>query len=360
MSTSPEVADLAPQIARISSGGILSPEEAEEAFQRIMEGRVSPVQMAGFLVALQTRGVSPGEVAGGVRALRRAMIPVPATEPETLVDTCGTGGGVVSTFNVSTAAALVAAGGGVRVAKHGNRSFTSRSGSADVLEALGVRIDLSPEAMSSVLAEVGIVFMFAPLLHPAMRHVGPVRRELRIPTVMNLLGPLTNPAGARRQVVGVADPALLPLVAASLKELGHIRAMVVHGEAGMDEISPLGPTRVAWLDGDELREERVEPEHLGLRRVASADRALAGGSPEENARLIEAVLTGREAGSPRTLVLLNAAAAFHVAGAVSDLKEGAEKAAEVLDSGAAHRALEALREASGRYAPPRGPEEPSA
>jgi len=358
MSTSPEDADLSPQIDRISSGGILSSGEAEDAFHRIMEGRVSTVQIAGFLVALRTRGVSPGEVAGGVRALRRAMIPVPATEPETLVDTCGTGGGVVSTFNVSTAAALVAAGGGVRVAKHGNRSFTSRSGSADVLEALGVRIELTPEAMSAVLAEVGIVFMFAPLLHPAMRHVGPVRRELRIPTIMNLLGPLTNPAGARRQVVGVADPVLLPLVAASLKELGHIRAMVVHGEAGMDEISPLGPTRVAWLDGDELREERVEPKDLGLRRLASSDSAMAGRSPEENARVIEAVLTGREAGSPRTLVLLNAAAAFHVAGAVSDLREGADKAAEVLDSGAAHRALEALREASQRHGATKGPEAP--
>jgi anthranilate phosphoribosyltransferase len=346
MDHTPSPADLLAEIARISSGEILSADEAESAFHRIMGGGVSPVQMAAFLVALRTRGVAPVEVAGGVRALRRAMIPVVASDPDSLVDTCGTGGGQISTFNVSTAAALVAAGGGVRVAKHGNRSFTSRSGSADVLEALGVRIDLSPEEMSRVLGEVGIVFMFAPLLHPAMRHVGPVRRELRLPTIMNLLGPLTNPAGARRQVVGVSDPSLLPLVAGALKELGHLRAMVVHGEAGMDEISPLGTTRIAWVDEGGLVEQRVEPEELGVERVSPADVALAGGSPEENASVIQQILEGRLKGAGRTLVILNAAAAFHVSGMAADLREGAALAADSLDSGSALRSLEALRASS--------------
>ena len=233
------------------------------------------------------------------------------------------------------------------MAKHGNRSFTSRSGSADVLEALGVRIDLTPEAMSRILAEVGIVFMFAPLLHPAMRHVGPVRRELRIPTIMNLLGPLTNPAGARRQVVGVSDPALVPLVVGALRELGHLRALVVHGDPGMDEVSSLGPSRILVLEGGEISEERVTPEELGLPAGDPSNAAdLAGGSPEDNARVIRAVLEGKERGAPRSLVLLNAAAAFQVAGHVATLREGVERGAEALDSGAALRVLEALREAS--------------
>jgi anthranilate phosphoribosyltransferase len=346
VSESASGADLAPVIERIASGDTLSAEEAESAFHAIMEGEVSPVQVAGFLVALRTRGVAPSEVAGGVRALRRAMIPVHFADPDVLVDTCGTGGGRVSTFNVSTAAALVAAGAGVPVAKHGNRSFTSRSGSADVLEALGVRIDLTPEAMGEVLERAGIVFMFAPLLHPAMRHVGPVRRELKIATIMNLLGPLTNPAGARRQVVGVADPALVPLVVAALQELGHLRALVVHGEPGMDEVSPLGITRVARLEEGRWQQEAVEPRELGVDPGTVDPVALAGGSPEENAARIEAVLRGEERGAPRTLVLINAAAALDVAGKVDSLREGVEMAEEVLDSGAAAAALDRLRDAS--------------
>lgn len=346
MSESVSGADLAPVIERIASGGVLSAQEAENAFHAIMEGEVSPVQVAGFLVALRTRGVAPSEVAGGVRALRRAMIPVPFADPDRLVDTCGTGGGQVSTFNVSTAAAFVAAGAGVPVAKHGNRSFTSRSGSADVLEALGVRIDLPPEAMAEVLDRAGIVFMFAPLLHPAMRHVGPVRRELRMATIMNLLGPLTNPAGARRQVVGVADPALVPLVVAALQELDHHRALVVHGEPGMDEVSPLGITRLARLRGGRWSEEQVDPRELGVEPERVDRRSLAGGSPEENAIRIEAVLRGEDRGDARTLVLINAAAALDVAGKVESLPEGVQMAAEVLDSGAAAGALSRLRETS--------------
>jgi anthranilate phosphoribosyltransferase len=275
--------------------------------------------------------------------MRKAMVRVPASEPQELVDTAGTGGGRVTTFNISTAAALVAAGAGVRVAKHGNRSFTSRSGSADVLEALGVAIDLPPERMGEVLEEAGIVFMFAPLLHPAMRHVAPVRRGLGITTLMNVLGPLTNPAGARRQVVGVADPRLLGLVVRALAELGHIRALVVHGAPGMDEISPAGHTRVAELSEEGIREYEITPADLGADE--SVLEGLRGGEPEENARIIEGVLDGRD-GAPRNAVILNAAAAIYVAGKTSTLAGAADLAVEAIGSGAARDALERLRRAT--------------
>ncbi len=343
-------AGLGALIARVVSGVDLSETEAEAAFRAVMSGEATPVQMAALLAALRTKGHAPSEVAGGVRALRAAMIPVSAPtggDHPPLVDTCGTGGGGVTTFNISTAAALVAAGAGVRVAKHGNRSFTSRSGSADVLEALGVGIQLTPEAMARILDEAGIVFMFAPLLHPAMRHVGPVRRELGIPTIMNVLGPLTNPAGVRRQVVGVSDPGLVPLLVEALAALGHEHALVVHGEAGLDEVSALGPTAVAELVGGEVRHARVTPEELGLERTTPDE--IAGGTPEENARIIEEVLGGTRGGGARTVTLMNAAAALLVAGVASDLVEGVERAAHSVDSGAARARLEALREASARY-----------
>ena len=296
-------------------------------------------------MGMRTRGILPGEVAGGVRALRRAMVPVPAGEPEELTDTCGTGGGTLTTFNISTAASLVAAGAGVRIAKHGNRSFTSRSGSADVLEALGVKIELSPEGMGQVLREVGIVFMFAPLLHPAMRHVAAVRRELGITTIMNLLGPLTNPAGARRQMVGVAEPGILWLIVEALRELGHKRALVVHGSPGMDELSPLGPTQVAELREDgTIQEGMLTPGQLGFSSISAA--ALAGGSPQENALIIQRVLRGEDRGGARAAVLLNAAGAIYVAGKAESLPEGLETARESLDSEAGFGKLEALREAS--------------
>lgn len=274
------------------------------------------------------------------------MIPVGSADPGLLVDTAGTGGGSVTTFNISTAAALVAAGAGVRMAKHGNRSFSSRSGSADVLEALGVTIQLGPERMSEVLDEVGIVFMFAPLLHPAMRHVGPIRRGLGVPTVMNLLGPLTNPAGARRQVVGVSDPALMELVVGGLRALDHAHALVVHGEPGMDELSPSGASRVLELRGGEVSERTVTPESLGLRSGPLDE--LAGGEPDDNARIIRGVLGTQIGGAARTAVLMNAGAAIHVSGQVGGLEAGVERAAESIDSGAALEALEALIEATGR------------
>ncbi|MEX0980059.1 MAG: anthranilate phosphoribosyltransferase, partial [Gemmatimonadota bacterium] len=316
----PSGIDLPSIIARASSGAVLSSLEAEEAFHRIMEGDATHAQMTELLVALRDRGAAPGEVAGGVRALRRAMIPVRSDAPDELVDTCGTGGGTTTTFNISTAAAFVAAGAGVRVAKHGNRSFSSRSGSADVLEALGVRIELEPAEMERALAEAGIVFMFAPLLHPAMRHIGPVRRELGGATIMNLLGPLTNPASARRQVVGVSDPAFVPLIVEALRELGHTRALVVHGAPGLDELSPLGETRVAELVDGEVRETTVTPEALGVEPCTAE--AIGGGSPAENAQVILEVLRGEARGGPRSAVLLNAGAAIHVAGLAESLREG--------------------------------------
>jgi anthranilate phosphoribosyltransferase len=332
-------------LIRLAAARPLTAAEAERAFGEVMDGRASPVQMAALLVAIRVRGAVPAEVAGGVRALRRAMIPVVPVDGDGLVDTCGTGGGALTTFNISTAAALLAAGAGVRVAKHGNRSFTSRCGSADVLEALGVRLELSPEREARVLEECGIVFMFAPLHHPAMRHVGPIRRELGMPTIMNVLGPVTNPAGARRQVVGVSDPALLELIAGALRELGHERALVLHGEPGMDEISPLGPTRILELRGGEITEGRFDPrEALGWPEFPAED--LAGGERDDNARKVVDVLRGRVGGGARAATVLNAGAAVYVAGLAPSLVDGIHAAEAALDAGAGWEKLRALREAS--------------
>ena len=333
---------LIPLLRKVTTGQDLSAQEAEEGFHLIMDGRASPVRVAGLLGALQAKGLAPAEVAGGVRALRRAMVPVDTRGLE-VVDTCGTGGGSTSTFNISTASAFVAAGGGVRVAKHGNRSFTSRSGSADVLEALGVSIEGTPDHLADVLERVGLVFMFAPLFHPAMRHVGPVRRELGVTTIMNLLGPLTNPAQAGRQVVGVADEGLLSLVADALAELGHERALVVHGAPGMDEVSPCGPTRVAEVNQGSVRTYEVRPEDLGFESVSPE--LLRGGEPRDNAALIRAVLSGDERGASRTAVVLNAAAAFYVAGRSTSLRDGVQAAQDAIDSGAALDCLDRLAEA---------------
>ncbi len=323
----------------VAQGKHLTTSQAEAAFDRFMDGTASEIQMAGLLVGMRAKGLASAEIAGGVRALRSAMNSVSASAPDTLVDTAGTGGGAITTFNISTTAAFVAAGAGVPVAKHGNRSFTSRSGSADVLEALGVRIDLTPDRMSEVLEEVGIVFMFAPLLHPAMRHVGSVRAGLGIRTIMNVLGPLTNPAGARRQVVGVADESLLDLIPGALQELGHIRALVVHGSHGLDEISPLGSTRVVELRNGALLDYELTLESVGLSPVKASE--IAGGEPEENARIVKAVLSG-EAGAHRTAVVLNAAAALLVSDRAPDWPSAVSLAGDTIDSGAAAAALERL------------------
>jgi anthranilate phosphoribosyltransferase len=335
---------LARAIRELAAGRSLDHDLAGSAFDTIMRGEATPAQVAALLVGLRVKGETRDEVAGAAGALRRAMLSLSADRPDALVDTCGTGGGSLTTFNISTAAALVAAGAGVRIAKHGNRSFTSRCGSADVLEALGVRIEIAPEQMEEVLERAGIVFMYAPVMHPAMRHVGPVRRELAIPTVMNIVGPLANPAHAGRQVVGVAELSRLDLIAGALARLGSVHALVVHGEPGMDEISPLGPTRVL-----EVREGRVEgwwldPSEFGLDGVTPGD--LAGGDPEVNARIIEDVITGRGPSGAATAVALNAAAAIYVSEAGTSFEDALNRAREVLREGAGMDALERLRKAA--------------
>lgn len=336
-------------IRRLAFGASLSGGEARDAFDVVMTGGATAAQVAALLVGLRVKGETPAEVAGAAGALRDAMVRLPAADPASLVDTCGTGGGSVPTFNISTAAALLAAGAGVRIAKHGNRSFTSRCGSADVLEALGVSIDAPLPRMEAALRDAGIVFMFAPAMHPAMRHVGPVRRELAIPTVMNIVGPLANPAMAGRQVVGVAEEARLELIAGALSELGPVRAMVVHGAPGMDEISPLGPTAVVEVRGARLDRWTIDPAALGYPPLDAA--GLAGDGPAENARLIVDVLSGRGPAAARAAVELNAAAAMHVAGDADDFAGCVARARSALDAGLGIVALERLRTAT-RSDPP--------
>lgn len=334
-------------IRRLASGESLSSDETALAFDVIMRGEASPARIAAVLMALRVKGETPEEVAGGARAFRNAMIHLPASDPDSLVDTCGTGGGSLQTFNISTAAALVAAGAGVRVAKHGNRSFTSRSGSADVLEALGVAVEVPVEVMRRTLERTGIVFMFAPLMHPAMRHVGPVRRELGIGTVLNILGPLANPAGAGRQVVGVSEAGRLPLLAGALASLGSRHAMVVYGEPGMDEISPLGCTHVREVRDGVVSEWTIDPARLGIEAASEVE--IAGGSPEENARIILSVLSGEQRGGARNAVLLNSAAAIYVGDKAPSFEDALSLAARALDDGKGMEALEALRrEEQGR------------
>lgn len=321
----------------------LSSGEAEAAFEIVMRGQATAVQVAALLAALRATGESAEVVAGVVRAMRGAMVSLSATDPDSLVDTCGTGGGAVTTFNISTAAALVAAGAGVRVAKHGNRSFTSRCGSADVLEALGVPIEVTVKVMEQSLAEAGIVFMFAPLMHPAMRHVGPVRRELGIPTVMNIVGPLANPARAGRQVVGVADLERAPVLAGALAALGTRHALVVHGEPGLDEVSPLGPTHVIEVRDGTTTRWTIHPEEHGFRNLSRSD--LAGNDPVDNARIITEVLAGGGSAGARAAVILNAAAAIYVSGIADDYESAVDVATKSVETGAARDVLERLRRA---------------
>jgi anthranilate phosphoribosyltransferase len=325
----------------------LTADDAQAAFDMVMQGHATAVQVASLLSALRATGESPQVVAGVVRALRTAMVSLSADDPDALVDTCGTGGGAVSTFNISTAAAIVAAGAGVRIAKHGNRSFTSRCGSADVLEALGVPIEVPVAVMEAALRDVGIVFMFAPLMHPAMRHVGPVRRELAIPTVMNIVGPLANPARAGRQVVGVADLERAPILAEALAALGTRHALVVHGEPGLDEVSPLGPTHVIEVLDGATKRWTIHPEEHGFTNVARGD--LAGSEPAENARIIVEILDGAGPAGARAAIILNAGAAVYVSGRVKSYGEGVEAATKSIDSGEAKAVLDRLKSA---YAKP--------
>ncbi len=324
---------------RALAGEPLTASTAEAVFDRFMDGSASHSQMATLLMMLRERGERPEEVAGGVRALRKAMVALDL-EDDAAIDTCGTGGGGLTTFNISTAAAIVAVGGGVKIAKHGNRSFTSKCGSADVLETFGVPVELELREERRMFDETGFVFMYAPAHHPAMRHVGPVRRDLGVTTIMNLLGPLANPAGVRRQVVGVANLNLLDLVAASLVELGHERALVVHGEPGLDELSPLGPTSVLEVENGAVREGTVHPSDFGWPSFDAEE--LAGGAPTVNAERIRRVVNGEEGGGARAAVVLNAGAAFWAAGLVDDLAEGVAAAESSIDSGAAGRLLTTL------------------
>jgi len=326
-------------IAALASGQHLGEELTTAAFGQLMRGEATPVQAAALLTGLRVKGETAEEIAGAVRALRGAMVRVPVRADRRLIDTCGTGGGTVSTFNISTAAALVAVGAGVAVAKHGNRSFTSRCGSADVAEALGLPVQLDARAAARVLEAGGLVFLFAPLYHPAMRFVAPVRRELAIPTVMNVIGPLANPAGVRRQVVGVADAARGPLLADALRRLGADHALVVHARVGMDEIAPSGPTEVWEVTDREVRTWTLDPADYRLQEDHLED--LAGGDPPQNAMRIKGLLADpRRDRVGRATVLLNAGAALYVAGLAGSLGEGVECARAALDEGRAAKALE--------------------
>ena len=324
-------------IDAVCAGENLTADHASTVLAEIMEGRTEPIQTAAFLIALRAKGETVSELVGLARTMRSLAASVHANRPD-LVDTAGTGGGP-TTFNVSTTAALVAAGAGCAIAKHGNRSATSRSGSADVLEALGVAIDLDPEAVARCIDEVGFGFMFAPRHHAATSHVRPAREGLGVRTVFNFLGPLTNPAGATRQLVGVADRHYQETIAEALIGLGVERALVVSAEDGVDELALSAPTRVIEVREGRTAEWFVEPGRYGLAPLELAD--IAGGTPADNAAVTRAVLSG-EPGPHRDIALLNAAAAIYVGGLAADLEEGVAKAGAAIDSGAAANVLEKL------------------
>lgn len=326
-------------LVRLIEGQDLDTEQAASLMARMMSGETSPALAGAILTALRIKGERAGEIAGFARVMRERAVRI-RPRCERLVDTCGTGGGSVPTFNISTTAAFVVAGAGVAVAKHGNRAMTSACGSADVLEALGVRIDLPPERICECVEQAGIGFMFAQAHHPAMRHVGPVRRELPFRTVFNCLGPLTNPAGARAQVIGVYESRLVLLLAEALLELGCDRALVVHGMDGLDELSTLGPTLVAEIGEGKIAAREVTPEEAGLPR-GRAEEIAPGANAAENAAILRSILSG-EPGPRRDIVLLNAAAALVAAGVAADLRSGVELAARSIDTGAARAKLEAL------------------
>jgi anthranilate phosphoribosyltransferase len=325
-------------LARILDRHDLSKPQAREVMNQIMEGKATPAQIGGFLVALRLKGETAAEIAGCAEAMRAHVLAVKPKRAD-LVDTAGTGGDGAGTFNISTAAALVAAAAGAGVAKHGNRAVSSSSGSADVLEALGFELELPAERIERSIDELGFGFLFAPSHHPAMRHAAPVRRELAARTVFNVLGPLTNPAGARAQVVGVYAPELVHTIATVLSRLGARRAFVVHGAGGIDELSPAGPNLVCEVAGGKVRSREIDPRDFGIPGCRPSD--LAGGSPEENAGTIREIFAGAK-GAKREAVLLNAGGAVAAGGHARDLEEGYRVAGEALDSGAAGERLEEL------------------
>ena len=326
-------------LTKLLDGKQLSRAEAREVMGEIMRGEATPAQIGGFLVALRAKGETPDEIAGCAEAMREHVLPVRPRRSD-LVDTAGTGGDGAHTINISTAAALVAASAGAAVAKHGNRAVSSACGSADVLEALGFTLDQEPDRIARSIDELGFGFLFAPSHHPAMRHAAPVRKDLATRTVFNVLGPLTNPAGARAQVVGVYSPQLVRTIAEVLASLGASRAFVVHGAGGIDELSPAGSNLVAEVVEGSVRERELDPEsELGLPRCSVEE--LRGGAPEENAAAIREVFAGADGGR-RSAVLLNAAGAIAAGGHAADLREGLELARETVDSGAAAERLERL------------------
>jgi len=329
-------------LAELLEGRDLSQEDAREVMRSIMGGEATPGQIGGFLVALRLKGETADEIAGCAEAMREHVLVV-KPERSDLVDTAGTGGDGARTFNISTAAALVAAAAGAGVAKHGNRAVSSSSGSADVLEALGFNLELAPGTIARSIDELGFGFLFAPTHHPAMRHAAPIRRELATRTVFNVLGPLTNPAGARAQVVGVYAPELVPTIAEVLARLGADRAFVVHGAGGVDELSPAGPNLVCEVVHGEVRRREIDPLELGIDRCAPDE--LRGGEPAENAETIRQIFAGANGGK-RDAVLLNAAGAIAAGGLAKDLAEGVGIARETVESGAAGERLEALIEFS--------------
>jgi anthranilate phosphoribosyltransferase len=349
--TGPQAATrlLAGAIDRLASREDLSGDDAAAVLAAIMSGEASEVQIAAFLIALRMKGETVEELAGLARTMRRFAAHVPARH-EDLLDTAGTGGGR-RTFNVSTTAAIIAAGAGCTVAKHGNRSATGLSGSADLLEALGARIDLGPQDVARCIDEVGFGFMFAPAHHPATRYVVSVRRQLAVRTTFNFLGPLTNPAGATRQLLGVSDPGNLTKLAGALAILGTRHALLVCGEDGVDELSISAPTRVVEVIGGRELEYTVTPEEVGLPRHSAAD--VPGGDPAENAAVTRAILAGR-AGAPRDLAVLNAGAAIYAAGEAESLHAGVRAAQEAIDSGRAAAKLEAFVAHTRQLAPAQG------
>lgn len=316
-------------------GQSLMRDEASALMDRVFSGEATPAQVAAVLIALRAKGETPEEVAGFADAMRAHAVPFPVTGEG--IDNCGTGGDRAGTYNISTTVSFIAAGAGLKMAKHGGRSASSKTGGADVLEALGVDIEMSPDVAARCLDSLGITFLFAPRYHPAMRHVAPVRRELGVPTVFNILGPLCNPSKPLRQVLGVYRPELLDLVSQALQELGAAHAMVVHGRSGLDELTLDGPTLIAELKDGQIRRYEVHPHDVGLQTAPVA--ALAGGDAQVNARIIRDVLSGTERGPRRDAALLNAAAVLLVGGMASSLREGVERAEESLETG---RALEKL------------------
>lgn len=333
------MSDLKTFIGKVAGGAALTADEAARAFDIMMSGEASPGQIGGFLMALRVRGETVDEITGAARTMRAKATPVDA--PEDAVDTCGTGGDARGTHNISTCAAFVVAGAGAPVAKHGNRAMSSKSGSADVLAALGVNLEVTPKTVARCIREAGVGFMFAPAHHSAMRHVGPTRAELATRTIFNLLGPLSNPAGARRQVIGVFSRDWIVPMAETAGNLGASHVWVVHGSDGLDELTTTGPTFVAEYRDGKVRTFEVAPRDAGLDTAVAAD--LLGGDAEANAAAVRGVLGGKP-GAFRDIVILNAAAALIVAGKAETLKDGAALAARAIDSGAAMERLDKLIE----------------